>query len=256
MRTIAVTGSASGIGAALRQRLENEGDRVIGIDIRDAEVVVDLGHPAGRAAAVEQVVLASGGTLDGLVACAGVGPQIEPTATIVSINYFGAMELLAALRPLLQNGTAPAAVAVSSNSATIVPGADGELCDACLASDESEARRLADAANGSLVYASSKLALARWVRQQAVTGDWAGSGIRLNAIAPGAVQTPLLQAGLDHPLYGMAIRSFPIPLGSFGGSDQIAAAIRFLLSEEAGFCCGSVLFVDGGSDALVRSQRF
>jgi NADP-dependent 3-hydroxy acid dehydrogenase YdfG len=52
MTVCAITGSASGIGAAIRRRLEKDGARVIGIDLRDAEIVADLGTPAGRAAAV------------------------------------------------------------------------------------------------------------------------------------------------------------------------------------------------------------
>jgi NAD(P)-dependent dehydrogenase (short-subunit alcohol dehydrogenase family) len=78
----------------------------------------------------------------------------------------------------------------------------------------------------------------------------------LNAIAPGAVQTPLLQAGLDHPVLGDAIRNFPIPSGGFGTADQIAAAIAFLLGPDASFCYGSVLFADGGTDALFRAESF
>jgi NAD(P)-dependent dehydrogenase (short-subunit alcohol dehydrogenase family) len=78
----------------------------------------------------------------------------------------------------------------------------------------------------------------------------------LNAVAPGAVTTPLLQGGLEHPILGDAIRGFPIPTGGFGTPDDVAAAITFLLSPDAAFCCGSVLFVDGGSDALFRPDEF
>ena len=75
-------------------------------------------------------------------------------------------------------------------------------------------------------------------------------------MAPGAVMTPLLQGGLDDPVFGPAIRSFPIPTGGFGTPDQIAAAIVFLLSPDAAFCCGSVVFVDGGTDALIRPDDY
>ena len=125
---------------------------------------------------------------------------------------------------------------------------------ACLRGDEDEARQLAATLDGHRTYASAKLALARWVRRHAPSVEWAGAGIRLNAVAPGAVLTPLLQGGLDHPVFGGAIRSFPIPTGGFGTPDQIAAAIAFLLSPDAAFCCGSVLFVDGGTDALLRPE--
>jgi NAD(P)-dependent dehydrogenase (short-subunit alcohol dehydrogenase family) len=68
--------------------------------------------------------------------------------------------------------------------------------------------------------------------------------------------TPLLQQGLDDPHFGPAIRNFPIPTGGFGSPDQIAAAIAFLLGPEGAFCCGSVLFVDGGTDAMVRRDTY
>ncbi len=258
MRTIAVTGSASGIGAATRLRLQAAGDRVIGIDVRDAEVIADLGDPSEvgrRQMAIAAVRQLAGDRLDGLVVCAGVGPHVEPWSTIVSLNYFGAQLLLAGLRELLAVAQPSAAVAVSSNSTTL-PGVDTPLVSACLAGAEGEARRLAVTLDGHRSYAGSKLALARWIRRSAPAAEWAGAGIRLNAVAAGAVRTPLLQGGLEHPVFGDAIRSFPIPTGGFGAPDDIAAAIVFLLSREASFCCGSIFFVDGGTDALIRPDVY
>lgn len=255
MGVIALTGSASGIGAALRARLTGAGERVIGVDIRDADVIADLTKPAGRAAAMDAIRSKCGGRLDGLVVCAGVGPTVEPWSTIVSLNYFGAQVLLEGLRDTLAAAGNAAAVAVVSNSATL-PGVDSEIVTACLEGDEEKARRLADEMSGHHAYTGSKLALARWVRRNAPGPQWAGSRLRLNAIAPGAVATPLLQAGLDHPVFGPAIRGFPIPAGDFGSPDQIAAAIQFLLGPDAAFCCGSVLFVDGGTDAMLRPDQF
>ena len=246
---IAITGSASGIGAAIRKRLEGEGRAIVGVDLREAEVTADLATAAGRAAAVEGVQRAAGGHLDGVVACAGVGPQVEPWSTIVSLNYFGAVAVLDGLHASLAAGTAPAAVAISSNSAGL-PGNDNAVTAACLAGDEAEARRIAMTLHGHECYGGSKLALARWVRRNAPA--WASAGIRLNAVAPGATQTPLLQAGLDHPIYGDAIRGFPIPTGAFGTPEDIAALVAFLLGPEARFFCGSVVFCDGGSDAMLR----
>ena len=79
VRTIAITGSGSGMGAALAARLEAAGDRVIGIDVKNAEVEADLGTAEGRASAIERVSELSGGTLDGLVTLAGLaGPARTP----------------------------------------------------------------------------------------------------------------------------------------------------------------------------------
>jgi NAD(P)-dependent dehydrogenase (short-subunit alcohol dehydrogenase family) len=255
MSIVAVTGSASGIGAAIRARLERDGRRVLGVDLRDAEVVADLAAAPGRAAAIAAIERAGDGRLDGLVVCAGVGPHVADQPLIASLNYFGAQILLAGLRAALARGTAPAAVAISSNSSTL-PGTDSPLVDACLAGDESEARRLAAALVGQQIYGAAKLALTRWVRRNAPRAEWAGAGIRLNAVAPGPIQTPLLQGGLDDPRYGTAIRIFTVPACGFGAPDDVAAAVAFLLGPEARFICGSVLFVDGGTDALLRPDQY
>jgi NAD(P)-dependent dehydrogenase (short-subunit alcohol dehydrogenase family) len=251
MRHIAVTGSASGIGAAIRARLEADDARVVGVDLRDADVITDLSCPAGRAEAISQIRAACSGRLDGLVVCAGVGPHVEPWSTIVSLNYFGAQVLLEGLRDALAAGDTPAAVAVGSNSATM-PGAETPLVAACLAGEEDAARRLALELDGHRVYAGSKLALIRWVRRRAPASEWAGAGVRLNAVAPGPVRTPLLEDGLAHPIYGPAIRGFPVPLGGFGAPEHVAACVAFLLGPHAAFCSGTILFVDGGTDALFR----
>jgi len=252
MRTIAVTGSASGIGAAVARRLADDDARIIGVDLRTADVPADLSTAAGREAACAGVVAQAGGRLDGLGVCAGLGPQVPDQGAIVSVNFFGATAILDGLRGALASGTSPAAVVIASNSMTISPGADGEIAAACLAGDEAEARRLALLQHGATAYAASKLALARFMRRRAISPEWAGSGIRLNAVAPGPILTPLLQAGLDDPQLGEAIRGLPVPLGGFGAAEHIAAAVRFLLGPEAAFCCGSVLFADGGTDALLR----
>ena len=252
---IAVTGSASGIGAAIRARLTRDGADVIGVDLREAEVHADLSTPAGRAAALAGIAAAAGESLDGLVACAGLGPHVADHPAIASVNYFGAQELLVGLRALLAAAPAPAAVVISSNSTTM-PGSESALVDACLAGDEAETHRLATTLAGNQVYAGSKLALTRWLRRAAPTPDWAGAGIRLNAIAAGPVRTPLLDGGLSHPIYGPAIRDFPVPTGGPGAPEDIAAVVAFLLGPEARFVCGSVWFVDGGTDALIRGERY
>jgi NAD(P)-dependent dehydrogenase (short-subunit alcohol dehydrogenase family) len=250
VRTIAVTGAASGIGAAVRMLLSAEGARVIGVDQRDADVVADLSCEAGRVTAIGAVEEACAGVLDGLVTCAGIGSGFDEAAKI-QVNYFGTVGLLAGLRPSLARAPSPAVVAVASNAMTAVPGIPAALVDACLAGDEDRACALAGEHPG-YGYAASKLAVARFVRRQAPTREWAGAGIILNAVAPGATRTPLLQASLDDPVLGPAVRAFPVPVGRFATADEIAAAIGFLLGPGARFICGSILFVDGGSDAFLR----
>src|SRR5262249_31107920 len=154
-RTVCITGSAGGIGAATRARLEKEGDRVIGVDVRDAEVIADLSKPEGRDAMVAAVADACGGALDGLVAAAGITGN-EPT--VVAINYFGAIATLDGLRPLLARGTDPSAVAISSNSTTTTPGLPNDLVDTILAGDEATALAATAAGPGVFAYPASKLA--------------------------------------------------------------------------------------------------
>ena len=172
-----------------------------------------------------------------------------PSSAVARINYFGAVALLVGLEKLLAGGELRAAVAIASNSATAVPVTDPAFVEACLADDEEEAVRLADDMDGEGVYAQSKLALARKVRRLAV--EWAPS-LRINAVAPGPVLTPLTQAALEHPVTGDLIRAYPIPLDRWGEKDEIAEAVWFLLSPASAWTTGAVLFVDGGTDALLR----
>ncbi len=107
--------------------------------------------------------------------------------------------------------------------------------------------------DGEAVYAHSKLALARKVRRLAV--EWAPA-VRVNAVAPGPVLTNLTRAALEHPVTGDLIRAYPIPLDRWGEPEEIAAAVWFLLSSESSWVTGTVLFADGGTDALLNPDPF
>ena len=80
-RTSVVTGAASGIGKATKELLEHRGERVIGADIHDAEVVVDLSTTQRRTALVEEAGRLSGGSIDAIYANAGVAVMAPATAT-------------------------------------------------------------------------------------------------------------------------------------------------------------------------------
>jgi NAD(P)-dependent dehydrogenase (short-subunit alcohol dehydrogenase family) len=187
------------------------------------------------------------------VTCAGLaGAPHRAGSLVASVNFFGTVAILNGLRPLLTPGTA--AVAISSNSTTVQPGIPSELVDACLAQDEALANRLADGCGSLLAYPGSKLAVAHWVRRQATGRDWAGSGLRLNAIAPGMIDTAMIAEMRSDPETAPLLDMLPIPLGRPGRPEEIASVVEFLLGPGGSFFCGSVLFCDGGSDALLRPR--
>ena len=250
MGRYAVTGSASGIGAATRTRLEASGHQVIGVDRVDADVIADLSTPQGRRDAVAAVVARCGDGLSGLVPCAGLaGMPGRPGALLVSVNYFGVIDLIEGLRePLAAGGGS--VVAISSNSTTCQPGFSLELVEACLSGDEAAAGALADQADSLMTYPATKTAIARWIRRNATAPQWIGAGVRLNAVSPGMVETPLVAEGRADPTVGPLLDMYPMPMGRAGRPDEIAAAIDFLLHTE--FCVGTVMLIDGGTEALFR----
>jgi NAD(P)-dependent dehydrogenase (short-subunit alcohol dehydrogenase family) len=253
MGTVCITGSASGMGLATTTRLRAAGHTVIGVDRHDADVVADLGTPAGRAAAVAAVDAACGGVLDGFAPFAGLGGLPgRPGSLVASVNYFGTAALLPALRPMLARGTAPSCVVIGSNSTTCQPNLPEDLVEACLADDEPRARDLADAHGSVQTYPATKLALTRWVRRHAPGPDWAGAGIRCNVVAPGLVETALTAEQRADPTMGPLIGGFPVPLGRGGRPEELAALVDFLLGPESSFFVGSVICCDGGTEAPLR----
>ena len=255
-RTYVITGAASGIGAATAELLTQRGHRVIGVDLRGADVNVDLTTADGRARMVDEVAAASDGRVDAIIANAGLA---TPTVATVGVNYFGAVATLEGLLPLLAGSDAPRAVATASMASLYPP--DDALLQALLAGDENAAlARGAELAastpeEANLIYGTTKQALARWIRRNAPTPAWAGAGIPLNAIAPGVVATPMtadLTATEEArtALLGMV----PMPLNGIFQPRDVAYLLAWLTSEENAHLCGQVVFIDGGSDAVMRGD--
>jgi NAD(P)-dependent dehydrogenase (short-subunit alcohol dehydrogenase family) len=223
--------------------------------MRDADIVADLSSREGRQTAVQGVLDRCGGTLDRLVVSAGVGAHVRPPSHVASVNYFGSVEILDGLLSALAKGTNGAAVAIGSNSAQMMSMDDLPYVLALLDHDEGKACRLADEADDPvLAYLGSKNALGKAVRRRAV--QWAEKGVRLNAVAPGPVKTPLLQGDLEDPLTGTAVRGLRVPLGRMGEPEEIAELVAFLLGPSASWIHGSIYFIDGGVDAEVRPDRY
>ncbi|MEU5842380.1 SDR family oxidoreductase [Rhodococcus sp. NPDC047139] len=254
MAVYAVTGAASGMGRASAERLRAAGHTVIGIDLKDTEILADLSTPQGRSDAVRATLDRAEGRLDGAVLAAGLGPTPGKEKLIAQVNLRGVLDLLVGWRPALAATGDSKVVVFGSNSATTTPGVPNSAVKAFLAGDMDKgvARATRIGASGpAFTYAASKIAVTRWVRRTAVTPQWAGSGIRMNVLAPGAISTPLLDAQLESPLK-KAVESFPVPVGGFGQADQIAQWVEFMLSPAADFMAGSVVVVDGGTEAYFR----
>lgn len=259
MGTYLVTGSASGMGAAAAAALREEGNRVIGLDLREAEVTADLSTAAGRADGARQVLELCGGRLDGAVLAAGLGPAPgkDRPLLIFQVNYFGVVDLLNSLHPALAAADRAKVVVFSSNSATTMPAVPAGAIRALLRGDSHAALkrvRFFGRNAPSFAYGASKIAVTRWMRRIAVTPEWAGRGIRVNAIAPGAILTPLLEKQLSSPDTAKAVTSFPVPVTGYGKPEDIAAWVTFMLTDTADFLCGSVVTVDGGSEAWFRAD--
>ncbi|WP_105032392.1 SDR family oxidoreductase [Arthrobacter ruber] len=257
-RTTVITGAASGIGKATLERLRAEGQTVIGVDLRDADVTADLSTAEGRATLVDQVTNLSGGRVDAVIAVAGL---VVPAPITVSVNYFAAKAAVEGLRHLLVRSDAPRAVVVSSIAA--IQETDDALFERLMADDEpgalKEAERIGttvNASGGSFIYTTSKYAIARWVRAQAPTPEWAGAGIALNAVAPGVIKTPMtapvlataegrkiLDAGAPSPLNGPA-----------APPEAPAALLAWLTSAENTHVTGQVIFLDGGAESIHRPE--
>jgi NAD(P)-dependent dehydrogenase (short-subunit alcohol dehydrogenase family) len=255
-RTYVVTGAASGIGLATSELLVERGHRVIGVDLQGTDVNVDLSTAAGREHLVARVTELSGGTIDAIIANAGLA---TPTATTVAVNFFGAVATLTGLRPLLHGSAAPRAVVTVSMASLFPP--DDALLDALRAEDETAALARGaelEAAGGdaaNLIYGTTKRALSLWVRRNAATAEWAGAGIPLNAVAPGVVETPMTAAytGSEEARKAL-LQMVPMPLNGIFQPRDVGYLLAWLTSVENAHLCGQVVFIDGGSDAVIRGD--
>ena len=222
---------------------------MIGVDLREADIEVDLATVDGRARLAHAVARAAADGVDAVIACAGIAADHPDT---ISVNFFGAVATLEGLRPLLSARPEPRVVVVGSVASIL--GSDEATVDACLAGDEGAARAAAGAAPG-LAYLSSKTAICRWVRRTATTEEWAGAGITLNAVAPGTVTTPMT-APLLATEGGTALvdGAVPMPLDGHAAPEDVASLIDYLAGADNTQVTGQVVFVDGGADAVLRGD--
>ena len=251
MGTYALTGGASGIGAALAATLAAQGHRVINVDIKDADVIADLSTAAGREAAVAGVRKLAPDGLDGLVPLAGVGHGLG--TLITALNYFGTLAFLEGLKDLLAQNKGTV-VLICSNSAPMASGTEN-LAGALLAGNEQDALRIAQEEDNGMHYMVGKRALNYWMRRHCMA--YAQLGIRMNAVAPGPVETPMTKPLLEDPTMAPVLQGLidATPLHRMAQPQEIADCIMFLLSPQSAYVCGSTLFIDGGYDAHSRTDH-
>ncbi len=243
-RVALVTGAAGGIGRASARALAARGAAVLAVDLRDPTATADLIHAdGGRAEALALDCATEAGTgamvaraldifgrLDVLHANAGISGPLNPDLTvsaadfaeILRVNLIGPWLAIRAALPQLKPG---AAIVCTASVAGLRAGA------------------------GGIPYSASKAGVINLV--QSTAAALAGTGIRVNAVAPGLIETPMTA-----PLYADARargREGRIgqlnPLRRGGEAGEVAEVVAFLASDAASYINGQVVVIDGGLSA-------
>jgi NAD(P)-dependent dehydrogenase (short-subunit alcohol dehydrogenase family) len=253
MRNIVISGSASGIGLACKEKFESLGDRVIGIDIHDADIIADLSTHQGRQDAIDKVIDMTSNAVDCLILCAGLSGISHPQDVTLSVNYFGTSELMEGLRPAMEGRHNACMVLLPSTSLRFIP-TDAPIIDALLEGDEEKCREMILEMDHGSAYPAAKHALARLLRLRA--SDWAPLGIRVTACVPGMTVTPMVTALMEDEQTKQILDSMNSPLGRKGTAEEMAGIIAFLCSEDASFISGTMVWVDGAQDARDNPDIF
>jgi len=228
-KVVAVTGAAGGIGRAVCERLRRDGATVYALDLRSPDGPNALAVDVTDHDSVEQAfssIRQQESRVDAVVAAAGIveddvaaeAMSSAQFSAVLAVNLTGVFHTLtSAGRIMLEQGSG-SCVAISSMSGTHTVNTPQRQC----------------------AYNASKAGVSALVRSLAA--EWAGRGVRVNAIAPGYIATELL-ARKTHQFEQWLQHT---PQGRMGLPEDVAGTVAFLLSDEASYFCGSELLMDGG----------
>jgi NAD(P)-dependent dehydrogenase (short-subunit alcohol dehydrogenase family) len=233
-----ITGVAGGIGRATAERFESEGGRVVGVDLLDhgiGELALQADITSEDAVSdMYARVKSELGRIDVLFNNAGISPTDDDSVLVTSAEAWDRVQSVNlrsvffcckhGIPHLLANDPAGGSVI---NTASFVA--------------------LVGAATSQISYTASKGAVLALSRELGV--EFARQGVRVNAICPGPIDTPLLRELFAKDPERAARRLVHVPMGRFGNAREIAAAVAFLASDDASFVTASAMLVDGGITA-------